>query len=73
MTPTRSAFGDYHVAKDIGWALTGSAVDDDGLAELLEPWRPHRCRVQGLVELAGLHRPRHGARMAPRTHLPRRR
>jgi len=31
------SFGDYHVAKDIGWALTGSEVDDDGLAELLEP------------------------------------
>jgi hypothetical protein len=45
-------------------------VDDDGLAELLEPYRPHRYRVQRLVELAGLRRPRHGPRMAPRTHLP---
>ncbi|GAB3784981.1 DNA-3-methyladenine glycosylase family protein [Nocardioides pacificus] len=65
------SFGDYHVAKDIGWALTGEEVDDDGLAELLEPWRPHRGRVQALVVMAGLHRPRHGPRMAPRTHLPR--
>jgi 3-methyladenine DNA glycosylase/8-oxoguanine DNA glycosylase len=65
------SFGDYHVAKDIGWALTGKAVDDDGLAELLEPYRPHRHRVQRLLELAGLHRPRRGPRMAPRTHLPR--
>jgi 3-methyladenine DNA glycosylase/8-oxoguanine DNA glycosylase len=64
------SFGDYHVAKDIGWALTGSEVDDDGLAELLEPYRPHRHRVQRLVELAGLRRPRRGPRMAPRTHLP---
>jgi 3-methyladenine DNA glycosylase/8-oxoguanine DNA glycosylase len=65
------SFGDYHVAKDVGWALTGEEVDDDGLADLLEPYRPHRYRVQRLVELAGLFRPRHGPRMAPRTHLPR--
>ena len=64
------SFGDYHIAKNVGWALTGQEVDDDGLAELLEPYRPHRYRVQRLVELAGLGRPRHGPRMAPRTHLP---
>ncbi len=68
--PDAVSFGDYHVAKDVGWALTGAAVDDDGLAELLEPWRPHRYRVQALVAMAGLHRPRRGPRMAPRTHLP---
>lgn len=64
------SFGDYHVAKNVGWALTGQGVDDDGLAELLEPYRPHRYRVQRLVELAGLFRPRRGPRMAPRRHLP---
>ncbi len=64
------SFGDYHVAKDLGWALTGEPVDDEGMAELLAPYRPHRYRVQRLVELAGLHRPRRGPRMAPRTHLP---
>lgn len=64
------SFGDYHVAKDVGWALTGAAVDDEGLAQLLEPYRPHRHRVQRLVEHAGLSRPRRGPRMAPRTHLP---
>ena len=64
------SFGDYHIAKNVGWALTGQEVDDDGLAELLEPYRPHRYRVQRLVELAGLSRPRRGPRMAPRTHLP---
>jgi 3-methyladenine DNA glycosylase/8-oxoguanine DNA glycosylase len=64
------SFGDYHVAKDVGWALTGRAVDDARLAEILEPWRPHRLRVQVLVELAGLGRPRRGPRMAPRRHLP---
>ncbi len=64
------SFGDYHVAKDVGWALTGAALDDAGLAVLLEPWRPHRLRVQALVGLAGLGRPRRGPRMAPRRHLP---
>lgn len=66
------SFGDYHVAKDVGWALTGTPFDDEELAAYLEPWRPHRGRVTALLTLAGLHRPRHGARMAPRTHLPAR-
>lgn len=66
------SFGDYHVAKDIGWALTGSELDDDGLAELLEPYAGHRYRVQGLLELAGASRPRRGPRMPLRTHLPHR-
>ena len=65
------SFGDYHVAKNVGWALTGEPVDDAGMAELLEPYRPHRYRVQRLVELSGAGRPRRGPRMAPRTHLPR--
>jgi 3-methyladenine DNA glycosylase/8-oxoguanine DNA glycosylase len=65
------SFGDYHVAKNVGWALTGTAVDDAGMAVLLEPYRPHRYRVQRLVELARAGRPRRGPRMAPRTHLPR--
>ena len=64
------SFGDYHVAKDVGWALTGTAFDDAELEAYLEPWRPHRGRVQALVGLAGLHRPRRGPRMSPRTHLP---
>lgn len=64
------SFGDYHVAKDVGWALTGEAMDDEELEAYLQPYRPHRGRVQALIALAGLHRPRHGPRMAPRTHLP---
>ena len=64
------SFGDYHVPADIGWALVGEPVDDDALRELLEPYRPHRHRVQQLVTAAGLGRPRRGPRMAPRTHLP---
>ncbi len=64
------SFGDYHVARDIGWALTGSPVDDAGLAELLEPYAGHRYRVQRLLELAGHGLPRRGPRLPRRTHLP---
>jgi len=64
------SFGDYHVAANLGFVLTGEPVDDDELAVLLEPYAGHRHRVQRLVELAGLGRPRRGPRMAPRTHLP---
>jgi 3-methyladenine DNA glycosylase/8-oxoguanine DNA glycosylase len=64
------SFGDYHVAANVGYVLTGEPVDDDGLAELLEPYAGHRHRVQRLVELSHLTRPRRGPRMAPRRHLP---
>lgn len=64
------SFGDYHVARDVGWALTGEPFDDEAMRTYLEPWRPHRGRVVRLVDAAGLHRPRRGPRMAPRTHLP---
>ncbi len=66
------SFGDYHVAKDVGWALTGTPVDDEGMAELLEPYRPHRLRVQVLLGVAGHRRPRRGPRMSLPTHLPSR-
>ena len=64
------SFGDFHVPRDIGLALAGEAVDDDGLAELLEPYRPHRYRVQRLLQLAGPRRARRAPRPAPRAHLP---
>ena len=68
--PDAVSFGDYHVPGLIGVNLTGSPVDDDGLAELLEEYRPHRYRVQRLVELCGRSLPRRGPRMPPRRHLP---
>ena len=70
--PDAVSFGDYHVAKDVGWALTGTPFDDEEMRAYLEPWRPHRGRVPLLLGVAGLHRPRRGPRMAPRTHLPAR-
>jgi len=68
--PDAVSFGDYHVAKDIGWALIGRPVDDEELEVLLEPYRGHRLRVQVLVGLDGLRRPRRAPRMTLPTHLP---
>jgi len=68
--PDAVSFGDYHVAKDVGWALTGEPWDDEQMRTFLEDYRPQRGRVPMLLGLAGLHRPRHGARMSPRGHLP---
>jgi 3-methyladenine DNA glycosylase/8-oxoguanine DNA glycosylase len=65
------SFGDYHIAKHVGYAMTGEEVDDEGLFALLEPDRPHRYRVQHVVTTRLAGRPRRGPRMAPRTHLPR--
>lgn len=65
------SYGDYHVAKNIGWALLGRPIDDEELAVLLAPYAPHRYRVQRLVELSGIHRPRRGPRRAVPAHLPR--
>lgn len=66
------SFGDYHVAKEVGWALFGHDIDDDELATVLEPYRPHRQRAVMLILSSGRRRPRRGPRMAPRTHLPAR-
>ena len=46
------------------------AFSDPAVAALLEPYRPHRHRVQRLVEAGGFGPERRGARMAPRRHLP---
>ncbi len=57
-------FGDYHVGKDVGAALVGRPLDDDELAETLEPWRPHRFRVVRLIQLSPhATRERRGSRM----------
>jgi 3-methyladenine DNA glycosylase/8-oxoguanine DNA glycosylase len=68
--PDAVSFGDYHVAKDIGWAVTGTPYDDDELRAFLEPWRGQRNRTVALIHGFAGGRPRRGPRMAPRTHLP---
>lgn len=66
------SFGDFHIAANVGFALTGRPTDDHGMAQLLEPYRPHRHRVQRLIELGGLRRPARAPRVALRSHLPTR-
>ncbi|MGH3353955.1 MAG: DNA-3-methyladenine glycosylase family protein [Nocardioides sp.] len=68
--PDAVSFGDYHIAKDVGWALTNKPWTDDQLREYLESFRPHRARVVALIYRGAGRRPRRGPRMAPRTHLP---
>ncbi|WP_219941380.1 DNA-3-methyladenine glycosylase [Iamia sp. SCSIO 61187] len=64
--PDAVSYGDFHVAKDVVYALTGEwGGTDERLAELLEPWAGHRGRVVRLVGLTGVRRPRRGPRYAP--------
>ncbi len=60
--------GDYHLPALVGWALVGKPVDDDGMLELLEPWRGHRQRVMRLIEHSGFRKPRFGARLTIQDH-----
>lgn len=60
--------GDYHLSKHVGWALAGRPLDDDGMVELLEPWRPHRYRVVRLLEVSGFAAPRFGSRVTVQDH-----
>lgn len=55
-------------AKEVGWALTGSPVDDDGMLELLEPWRGHRQRIVRLIGASGFRKPRFGPRITIQGH-----
>jgi 3-methyladenine DNA glycosylase/8-oxoguanine DNA glycosylase len=58
--------GDFHLAGQIGFALTGERVDDDGMLALLEPYRGHRHRVTVHLLLAGAAR---GVRRGPRVPI----
>jgi 3-methyladenine DNA glycosylase/8-oxoguanine DNA glycosylase len=65
--PDTVSVGDYHLKNIVGWALAGRKTDDDGMLELLEPWRGHRQRVVRLILTAGrgTRPPRRGPRNAP--------
>lgn len=69
--PDAVSVGDYHLAHQVGYALTGHRVDDDGMLALLEPWRGHRQRVIRLIMLSGAFEPRRGPRFAPEDHRAR--
>jgi len=59
------SLGDYHIPGLVGWALLGRPLDDDGMLELLEDYRPHRHRVVRLVEVSGVGKPRFAPRFSP--------
>lgn len=61
---------DYHVAKDITYALVGEPLDDAACLEVLEPYRGHRYRVQLLLSLSAPRSPRRAPRMSLPTHTP---
>lgn len=69
--PDAVSVGDYHLAHDVGYALTGSRTDDDGMLELLSPWAGHRQRVIRLLESGAPREPRRGARLHPEDHRSR--
>lgn len=60
--------GDYHLPSMVGYALTGGPVDDDGMLELLEPWRGHRQRIMRLIAASGVRMPRRGPRITIQDH-----
>lgn len=64
------SWNDFHVSRNVTWALTGRVQDDAACAALIECYRGHRFRVQRLLELDGAARPRRGPRMTLPTHLP---
>jgi 3-methyladenine DNA glycosylase/8-oxoguanine DNA glycosylase len=70
--PDAVSYGDFHVAHNVVYALTGETDGtDERLAELLEPWAGHRGRVVRLVELSGVSRPARGPRYSPLDHRNR--
>lgn len=60
--------GDFHLAKNVGWALAGRRFDDETMLAALERWRGHRYRVTSLIELGGYVAPRRGPRLSPRDY-----
>lgn len=65
------SFGDYHLKNHIVFALTGaSRGTDEQMAELLEPFRPHRARAVRLILRSGLKAPKYGPRMDVPSHVP---
>ena len=66
--PDSPSVGDYHLPALVGWALIGKPVDDDGMLELLEPWRGHRQRIMRLITASGFTKPKFGPRMTIQDH-----
>jgi 3-methyladenine DNA glycosylase/8-oxoguanine DNA glycosylase len=66
--PDAVSVGDFHLCHAVCWALAGEERGtDERMLELLAPFAGHRARVIRLIETAGIHAPRRGPRMAPRS------
>lgn len=60
--------GDFHVPNLVAWVLAREPRgSDERMLELLEPFRPHRGRVQLLIEAGRARPPAYGPRMEPRS------
>ena len=66
--PDAVSVGDFHLAKLVGYALTGEKTDDPGMMRLLEPYKGHRHRATVLIWLTGLRPPARGPRMPVRDY-----
>jgi 3-methyladenine DNA glycosylase/8-oxoguanine DNA glycosylase len=66
--PDAVSFGDFHIPTVVGYALTGRALDDAGMAEVLAPYAPQRQRAVRYIEASGARRPRFGPRFSPRDY-----
>ena len=69
--PDAVSVGDFHLAHQIGYALTGSRVDDDGMLELLAPWAGQRQRAIRYILASGVSEPRRAPRLHPEDHRAR--
>lgn len=66
--PDAVSVGDFHLGPAVCWALAHEERGtDERMLELLAPFAGHRARVIRLIEAAGIHAPRRGPRMAPRS------
>jgi len=66
--PDAVSIGDVHLAHHVGYALTGSRVDDDGMVDLLSPWQGQRQRVIRLILASGPREPRRAPRLHAQDH-----
>jgi 3-methyladenine DNA glycosylase/8-oxoguanine DNA glycosylase len=69
--PDAVSVGDFHLAHEVGYALTGTRTDDDGMLRLLAAWPGHRQRVIRLIRISGAREPRRGPRVHPEDHRNR--
>lgn len=66
--PDAVSVGDYHLARTVGFAFTGTPATDADMLTLLAPWAGHRQRILRLIGLAGIRTPPRGPRMTIQDH-----